>query len=154
VPRKSRAFAIDFVNIPYYGEEENQGDTIKTKPRQGTSRFYAYAFIYLILRNKRYTLAVKYIRQGETLKDTINFLLREVESMGFKIKGLYLDREFFTVEVINYLQKRKTPFIIPCVLRGRSGGIRNLFVGMEKLFCRIHHEITGWRSHLHHPYRG
>jgi len=50
---------------------------------------------------------VKYIRQGETLKDTINFLLREVESMGFKIKGLYLDREFFTVEVINYLQKRK-----------------------------------------------
>jgi len=97
---------------------------------------------------------VKYIRQGETLKDTINFLLREVESMGFKIKGLYLDREFFTVEVINYLQKRKTPFIIPCVLRGRSGGIRNLFVGMEKLFCRIHHEITGWRSHLHHPYRG
>jgi len=53
--------------------------------------------------------------------------------MGFKIKGLYLDREFFTVEVINYLQERNTPFIIPCVLRGRSGGIRNLFVGRKKL---------------------
>jgi len=51
--------------------------------------------------------------------------------MGFKIKGLYLDREFFTVEVINYLQERNTPFIIPCVLRGRSGGIRNLFVGRK-----------------------
>ena len=61
VPKKPQTFAIDFVNIPYYGEEENKGDTIKTKPRQGTSRFYAYASIYLILRNKRYTLAVKYI---------------------------------------------------------------------------------------------
>lgn len=131
VRRKSQTFAIDFVNIPYYGEEEKSGDTIKTKPSQGTSRFYAYASIYLILKNKRYTLAVKYIRKEETLKDTINFLLKEVESTGFKIKGLYMDREFFTVKVINYLQERKTPFIMPCVLRGRSGGIRNLFIGRK-----------------------
>jgi putative transposase len=55
VPRKCNVFAIDFVNIPYYGKEESSGDTIKTKPKLGTSRFYAYASIYLILRNKRYT---------------------------------------------------------------------------------------------------
>lgn len=108
----------------------------------------------LILSNKRYTLALKYIRQGETLKDTIDFLLEEVESIGFKIKGLYLDREFFTVDVINYLQERNTPFIIPCVKRGRSGGIRNLFVGRKKLLHRIYHAFRGWRSHLHHPYHG
>jgi putative transposase len=35
-------------------KKENSFDTIKTKPRQGTSRFYAYASIYLILRNKYY----------------------------------------------------------------------------------------------------
>jgi len=29
----------------------------------------------LILKNKRYTLAVKYIQQGESLKDTIQFLI-------------------------------------------------------------------------------
>jgi len=45
VHKKTQSFAIDFVNIPYYGKEENQGDTIKTKPKQGTSRFYAYASI-------------------------------------------------------------------------------------------------------------
>lgn len=27
--------------------------------------------------------------------DTIDFLLEEVESIGLKIKGFYLDREFF-----------------------------------------------------------
>jgi putative transposase len=131
VHRKHNTFAIDFVNIPYYGKEKNKDDTIKTKPRQGTSRFYAYASIYLILKNKRYTLAVKYIRKGETLKDTVNFLINETKTIGFKIKGLYLDKEFFTVKVINYLTNRKTPFIIPCVKRGPSGGIRKLFKGKK-----------------------
>jgi putative transposase len=131
VSRKFNTWAIDFVNIPYYGEEDNSGDTIKTKPRQGTSRFYAYASLYLILRNKRYTLAVKYVRKGETLKDTVDFLINEIETVGFKIKGLYLDKEFFTVDVINYLINTETPFIIPCVKRGPSGGIRKLFNGKK-----------------------
>ena len=131
VPRKYNVFAIDFVNIPYYGREKNSGDTIKTKPKQGTSRYFAYASIYLILNNKRYTLALKYVRKGETLKDTVDFLINEIETFGFKIKGLYLDKEFFTVKVINYLQNRKTPFIIPCVKRGPSGGIRKLFKGKK-----------------------
>jgi putative transposase len=42
-----------------------------------------------------------------------------------------LDKEFFTVEMINYLQNRKTPFIMPCVKRGPSGGIRKLFKGKK-----------------------
>jgi len=131
VHKKCNEFAIDFVNIPYYGKEENSGDTIKTKPTQGTSRYYSYASIYLILNNKRYTLAVKYIRKEDTLKDTIDFLINEIETNGFKIKELFLDKEFFTVEVINYLQNRKIPFIIPCVKRGPSGGIRKLLNGKK-----------------------
>ena len=131
VSRKQNTFAIDFVNIPYYGKEQNDGDTIKTKPKQGTSRFYAYASVYIILRNKRYTLAVKYIRKGETLKDTVDFLIKEIQSMGFEIKGLYLDKEFYRVAVINYLINRKIPHIIPCVMKGRSGGMRNLLTGKK-----------------------
>jgi len=80
------------INIPFYGKEENEGDAIRSKAGQGTSRFYAYVSIYLILKNKRYTLAVKYIQQGESLKDTIDFFIKEVEYVGFKVKGLYLDR--------------------------------------------------------------
>jgi len=48
---------------------------------------------------------LKYIRSGETLKDTIDFLLNEVEKDGLKIKEILLDRQFFTVDVINYLQR-------------------------------------------------
>jgi putative transposase len=125
---KSLIFAIDFVLIPFYGEEKNKGDTVRSKAKDGTTRFFAYASIYVIKKNKRYTLAVKYCRD-EKLTDIIEFLIKEVEDAGFKIKSLYLDRQFFTVEVINYLQNKGIPFIVPCVPRGRSGGIRNLFTG-------------------------
>jgi len=131
VSKGPKEIAIDLTKIPYYGKEENSGDTIKTKPKDGTSRFFAYATLYLIVNNKRYTLALKYVRKGEALKEVIDFLLNEIEDNGFKIKELYLDKEFFTVEVINYLKNRETPFIIPCVKRGSCGGIRNLLKGRK-----------------------
>jgi putative transposase len=123
---KFNTFAIDFINILFYGWKENSGDTIRTKPKQGTSHFHfhAYASIYVILKNKHYALAVKYVRKGETLKGTVDFLINEIESVGFKIKGLYIDKEFYSVEVLNYLTNRKISFTIPCVNRGHSGGIR------------------------------
>jgi putative transposase len=131
LPNSPLPLAIDFVLIPFYGEEENRGDTVRSKARQGTTHFFSYSSIYVIKNKKRYTLAVKYVKEGESLKDTIDFLIKEVRSSGVKIKSLYLDREFFTVKVIKYLQKKQVPFIIPCVLRGRSGGIRNLLTGRK-----------------------
>ena len=131
VPNRPYICAIDIVQVPYYGKEKNSGDTIKTKPKQGTSRFFAYATIYLILRNKRYTLALKYVRKGETLREIVNFLIDEVQSAGLQIRRIYMDREFYNVKMINNLLKRKTAFIIPCVKRGSSGGIRKLLKGRK-----------------------
>jgi len=74
--------------------------------------------------------------KSKILKDTIDFLLEKVEQIGFKIKEIYLDRKLFTVEVINYLQEKQLPFIMSCVLRGRCGGIRNLFVGRKSYSTR------------------
>ncbi|MDR1819110.1 MAG: hypothetical protein LBR15_02545 [Methanobrevibacter sp.] len=36
----------------YYGKEENNGKTIKTKPKQGTERFFVYTSIYMILKDE------------------------------------------------------------------------------------------------------
>jgi len=69
--------------------------------------------------------------KSKILKDTIDFLLEKVDQTGFKINGIYLGRQFFTVEVINYLQEKQLPFTLPRVLKGRSGGIRNLFFGRK-----------------------
>lgn len=131
LPSRPLTFAIDFTLIPYYGEAENEGDIVRTMAKKGTNNFFAYATIYTVLRNKRYTLAVKHVRKGETLTGVIDFLLGEITGAGLKAGRLYLDREFYTIDVINYLKDREIPFIIPCVARGKSGGIRALLKGRK-----------------------
>lgn len=131
LPGRPLTFAIDFTLIPYYGDAENEGDVIRTVAKKGTNNFFAYATIYTILRNKRYTLAVRHVRKGEKLTDVIAFLLAEVTGAGLKVGRLYLDREFHTIDVINHLQGRDIPFIIPCVVRGKTGGIRALLKGRK-----------------------
>ena len=108
--RKRIDLAIDYTNKSCCGNEKNDGNTIKTKSKQETSRFFTYTSIYAIVRNKHYTLAVKYVRKGETLKDTIDFLIKEIEAIGFKIKTLFLDKEFYTIEVINISSKQENTF--------------------------------------------
>lgn len=131
LPRTPLKFAIDFNHIPFYGEEASKGDTRRSKAKKGTTRFFAYATIYVILRNKRYTLAVKYVRKEEELTSVIDFLLEQIASAGLRVRCLLLDREFYNGPVINHLQEKDIPFIIPCVLKGRSGGIRKLFTGRK-----------------------
>jgi putative transposase len=131
LPKTPLKLAIDFNQMPFYGEEANKGDTRKSRAKKGTTRFFVYATIYVILRNKRYTLAVKYVRKGERLTDVIDFLLDEAAGAGLKVQSLFLDKEFYTIPVINHLKGKDIPFIIPCVPRGRSGGIRKLFVGKK-----------------------
>ncbi|MFQ5801097.1 MAG: ISH3 family transposase [Candidatus Hydrothermarchaeales archaeon] len=132
VPKKPLSFAIDFHLIPYHGEPYSDEDEItRSKARDGTTHFHAYASIYLILKRRRYTLAVKFCERGESLVEIIEYLLARVERGGLKVKSLFLDRGFFEVPVINHLQERDMPFIVPCVERGRSGGIRRLYNGRK-----------------------
>jgi len=35
IARKVQFFVVDFVNIPFYGKEKNEGDTIRSKTGQG-----------------------------------------------------------------------------------------------------------------------
>jgi putative transposase len=129
LPSRPLTFAIDLTLIPYYGDAKNDGDIVRSKAKKGTCSFFAYGTVYTILRNKRYTLAVKHVRKGEKLTEVIDFLLAEVTGAGLKVGRLYLDREFYTVEVINHLKDRGIPFIIPCIVRGKTGGIRALLKG-------------------------
>ena len=58
--------ALDLKLIPYWGEpQEGEEDfLIKGKPRRGTSTFFGYASLYVIKKNKRFTLAMVAVRRG------------------------------------------------------------------------------------------
>jgi len=58
--------ALDLKLIPYWGEpQEGEEDLLLPgKPRRGTSTFFGYASLYVIKKNKRFTLAMVAVRRG------------------------------------------------------------------------------------------
>ena len=130
IPKKALKFAIDLTYIPYYGKEfKKEDEIIHSQAKNGTTNFHAYATIYLILFNKRFTLAMMYVRKGTTLNKVIDILINEVTSLGLDIRCLFLDRGFYSIRVINHLQRKQIPFVMPVVKKGKSGGIRKILVG-------------------------
>lgn len=111
--------AIDFNLIPYY-DEPSPSETpyiYRSQAKSGTCSFYAYATVYVIKKNKRVTLAIKAVQQQNTLVAIITYLLALIEPLKLKIERLYLDREFFCVPVIRWLQGLDIPFEMPVIIR-------------------------------------
>lgn len=116
-------FAIDLTTIPYHGTHyKEEREITRSKAKRGTTHFHAYATIYLIQRNKRYTLGLKYVYSDEEYPTIIDYLLEQIKALGLGVRVLYLDKGFYTVEVLNHLKEKGIPFIIPIVPRGRNGG--------------------------------
>lgn len=47
--------------------------------------------------------------KSKAIKTLPRRALNEVADAGFSVKGLYLDRQFYTVDIITYLQDKKIP---------------------------------------------
>ncbi len=125
--------AIDLNLIPYYGNpsSEELPYIYRSQAKQGTCSFYAYATIYVIKKGKRFTLAIRGIRNYDTSVAIITFLLASLESLQIKIKKLYLDRGFFSISVIRWLKALHIPFVMPAIRRGKYGGIRQFLKGKK-----------------------
>ncbi|MEM1290688.1 MAG: transposase, partial [Cyanobacteria bacterium P01_H01_bin.162] len=80
---------------------------------------------------QRVTLAVHAVPQSETLVATLTYLLSAIEPVRVKVQRLYLDRGFFSVPVIRWLQALNIPFLMPAVVRGKTGGTRALCRGRQ-----------------------
>jgi hypothetical protein len=127
LPSRPLKIAGDLTYVPYHGKPKKSEAELKNGPaKHGTTWFHVYASAYVILYGKRYTLALKYARRHEPLTHVLGCLLKRLDELDVSVGCLYLDRGFYTIEVINYLKKRKIPFVMPVVCRGRSGGVRKI----------------------------
>jgi putative transposase len=119
--------AIDFNLIPYYGEPTPKEAPFiyRSQAKNGTCSFYAYASLYVIKKNKRVTLAIKAVRQQDTIVAILTYLLALIDPLNLRIERLYLDRGFFCVPVIRWLKALDIPFEMPVILRGKQGGLKN-----------------------------
>jgi putative transposase len=119
--RRRQPLAIDLTLLPYHGQPMHAADEVyRGQAKDGTSHFHAYATAYVIRKGQRFTVALVYVRKGDDLADVVKELLRQAARAGIKPRYLLLDRGFYSVNVIRYLQAARCPFIMPVPCRGRQ----------------------------------
>jgi len=132
--RKKRAIAIDLTLIPYHGQPQfSEKEIYRGQPKSGTSHFHAYASAVIVHRGHRYAVALTYVKQGEKMPAVLERLLAIVRQRDLKIRYLLLDKAFYSVGVIQYLQDRDHAFIIPAALRGRQAKNKKRPTGLRAL---------------------
>ena len=119
--RRRQRIAIDLHLRPYHGQPSQDPDEIvRGQAKSGTTHFHAYATAYLVLQGQRFTLALTYVRDGEKMPVVLQRLLRLCAQRSVKPTLLLLDRGFWSVGVIRYLQAARYPFLMPVVTRGKK----------------------------------
>ena len=148
MPRRMRRrmweVAIDLHLNPYYGEPyRSRNEIYYGQPKQGTSKFHAYASACIVEYGHRYTLALTWVRRHESTVAVLRRLLSRIREIGLKIRCLLLDRGFFSVAVMSLLQQEKLPFLMPVKFSGRRPKRRRKATGLRA----IRRQPAGWYSH-------
>lgn len=121
--RKTRRWRLgtDLTLIPYHGEPlHDVNEVYRGEAKSGTTHFHAYATCYVVHHGQRYTLAMTRVLRGTPMPEVLRRLLARVRDLGIRPTLLLLDRGFYSVDVVRYLQAARVPFLMPMVLRGRK----------------------------------
>ncbi|WP_342304190.1 ISH3 family transposase [Methanolobus sp. ZRKC5] len=134
-PEKKYEFAIDFTNDPYYGtiDSSNENYVIRSQAKKSTNSFYSYVSLSIINKNERYTIAILPVEKNKTKVDYLTYFTDIIRYLNFNIKVLCLDREFYSVDVFEFLQNNEIPHITPVVRKGKE--IKQLLIGRKARYA-------------------
>jgi hypothetical protein len=133
LPRTQLEVAIDFHDEPFYGKQAQWcAVTCSGQAKKGTTHFIRIASAYVIWRQVRLTIALRYVLPDETALDILKILLNRLQALGLHdFRVLYLDKGFAATKIIDDLKAHKQPAIIACPIRGKDGGTRALCQGRQ-----------------------
>jgi len=141
--RRPRVLAVDVHEIAYHGEAQRTRDVLHKKPKNGTTTFFGYATICLVEQGHRYTLGYTWMRANEKDTDVLQRLLVYIAPSGIHIRYVLLDRGFFNVALMQFLQAHNIPFLMPVVFRGRKPRRGKRHTGLRAFLNRK----AGWYRH-------
>src|SRR3954465_3171311 len=119
--RRPQTVALDLTLLPFYGADAKTNPlVVRSKAKKGTCSFFGYGTAYVVRKGRRYTVALTAVTRSMTMEDLARELLKQVRAAGIPVRFLVLDREFYSVAVIRYLQAARTPFLMPVVCHGRT----------------------------------
>jgi hypothetical protein len=142
--RRSWDVAIDWHLQPYYGQpHKSRNELYYGQPKQGTTKFHAYATACIVEYGHRYTLAMTWVQRHHSMVAVLRRLMARIREIGLKIRRVLLDRAFFNTPVMDFLRSEKLPFLMPVVIRGRAPKKGRKATGLRW----IKRQSAGWYEH-------
>jgi hypothetical protein len=142
--RKQRV-AFDLHLVPYYGlPMDDPKEIYRSQAKAGTHNFHAYASAYVVFQGQRYTIALTPVEAREKMKPIVQRLLALIGKTCVRPGLLLLDRGFYSIDVIRYLQRARVPFLMPAVGRGRKPKDGEPLTGI-RAFQKW--KASGWAKH-------
>lgn len=140
--RRGQEVAMDFHDRPYYGKSpQEKGLWARGQAKDGTTRFYRVATAYILVKNLRFTLCIRFVLPGISKVDVVRQLLHQIQDLQIPLQRLLLDRGFAGIEVQEFLSQQEIPALIACPIRGKHGGTRALCQGRRSY--RTQHTFRG-----------
>ncbi len=128
--KKPQKIAVDLVEIPYHGQPSQDPEEVRRgKAKQGTTHFHVFATAYVVRRNRRVTLALHYVRQGESNVSILEALKTRLDELGISVGLWQENRAFCSVAALRWFDQQAEA-IVPMVARGKKdppSGSRVLF---------------------------
>lgn len=117
----SHEVAIDLTNVPYHGEAyRDEAEIRRSMAKAGTTHFHVYASAYITRKNKRVTVAITYCQAHDSMFDILQRLLARLQELHIGVKRLLLDREFYSVQIIRFLNRQAWQSIMAIPARGAT----------------------------------
>ncbi|KKM70865.1 hypothetical protein LCGC14_1436410 [marine sediment metagenome] len=109
--------AIDFTDQLYYGKKDTPM-IVGTKPQRGAHYAYKYATINIVEKGIRFTLLAIPKSQLVTMMHIVKTLI-EYAKTKIDIGTVYLDRGFYSKDVMRYLDENDIKFLMPAPMNKR-----------------------------------
>jgi len=123
----------------YYGDEDDTDGLYHSVAKRGTTAFHAYATLYARVKNKRYTLAVRRLKDGDTASSVLAEFFGVLDGLDAGVKAVYLDRGFYDSKCLTLLQAHNYAYVIP-IIRWGEAIQQELSEGWSRV---IQHDLTG-----------
>jgi hypothetical protein len=111
---------VDLHLRPYYGDRDETDGLYYNEAKAGTTAFHAYATLYARVRNKRYTLAVRRLTDGDTAAEVLAEFFGLLDDFDFEVKALYVDSEFYDGKCLTLMQAHNHAYVVPIIKWGNA----------------------------------
>lgn len=123
--RRPLVFALDIHRRPYYGRPTK--GSCYGQEKHSTKKSFAYATLAALSPEGRFTVGLMQFRQYMRLTTVVQRLLQQAADAGLSVAYLLLDQEFYSAEVIDWLQRHSVAFLMPAAYKEGEHGNGWLF---------------------------